>query len=101
MGDSTNHLRPKHFSARNRRCSGNTILKSVFTILPTFARIFAFVDSAQNTLQGQDASVEAMVQQDAMRMVPLPARYLVLHKASFQSSVVVLPDSQCHKELAK
>ncbi len=110
MGDSTNHFRPKHFSARNRRRCGNAILESVFTILPTFALIFAFVDfglllfrsaTLQNAVQGQDASVEAVVQQDAMGMVPLPARYLVLHKASFQSSVVVLPDSQCHKELAK
>jgi hypothetical protein len=101
MGDSTNHLRPKHLSVRKRRRSGNAILESVFTILATFALIFAFVDSGQNAVLRQDASVEAVVQQDAMGMVPLHPQYLVPHKASFQSSVVVLPNSQCHKELAK
>jgi TadE-like protein len=68
---------------RNRRRSGDAILEGVFTILPTFALIFAFVDfglvsfrwaTLQNAVregcryaitfqssngQGQDASVEA------------------------------------------
>jgi hypothetical protein len=109
MGNSKSHLRPKHLSPSNQRRSVNAILENVFTILPTFALIFAFVNfglllfrlATRNAVQGQDASVEAAVRQDAMGMVPLTPRYLVPHKASFQSSVVVLPNSQCHKELAK
>jgi len=80
-------------SQRNRRRTGNAILESVFTILPTFALIFAFVDfglllfrwaTLQNGVRegcryaitfqtsngnGQDASIEAVVQQYAMGLV--------------------------------
>ncbi len=72
---------------------GNAILEVVFTLLPTFALIFAFVDfglllfrwaTLQNgvregcryaitfqtaTGSGQDASIEAVVQQYAMNIV--------------------------------
>jgi hypothetical protein len=82
-----------HLSPRNPRRTGHAILKSVFTILPTFALIFAFVDfgfllfrwaTLQNgvregcryaitfqtaTGSGQDASIEAVVQQYAMNIV--------------------------------
>jgi Flp pilus assembly protein TadG len=80
-------------SARNRRRSGNAILEHVFTLLPTFALIFAIVDfglvlfrwsTLQNAVRegcryaitfqtsgtnGQDASIEAIVQQYAMGIV--------------------------------
>lgn len=80
-------------SPRNRRRSGNALIESVFTLLPTFALIFAFLDfglllfrwaTLQNAVregcryaitfqtvngQGQDASVEAVVQQYAMGIV--------------------------------
>jgi Flp pilus assembly protein TadG len=91
MADSTENTR--HLSPRNRRRTGNAILESVFTILPTFALIFAFVDfglllfrwsTLQNAVRegcryaitfqtasgkGQDASIEAVVQQFAMGIV--------------------------------
>ena len=74
-------------AARRRTSHGNVILESVFTLLPTFAFIFAFTDfglmmfrwsTLQNSLreatryavtfqtqagQGQDASIESVVQQ--------------------------------------
>src|SRR5579864_4979577 len=74
-------------SARNKRRSGNAILETVFTLLPTLALIFAFVDfglvlfrwsTLQNAVRegcryattfqtsgtnGQDASIEAIVQE--------------------------------------
>jgi Flp pilus assembly protein TadG len=80
-------------SARNRRRSGNAILETVFTLLPTLALIFAFVDfglvlfrwsTLQNAVRegcryaitfqtsgtnGQDASIEAVVQQYGMNIV--------------------------------
>ena len=80
-------------SARNRRRSGNAILEHVFTLLPTFALIFAIIDfglvlfrwsTLQNAVRegcryaitfqtsgtnGQDASIEAIVQQYAMGIV--------------------------------
>jgi len=83
----------KPLSERNRRRSGNVMLESVFTILPTFALIFAFVDfglllfrwaTLQNAVRegcryaityqtqsgdGQNASIEAVVQQYAMGIV--------------------------------
>jgi Flp pilus assembly protein TadG len=83
----------KTLSPRNRRRSGNALLEGAFTILPTFALIFAFVDfglllfrwaTLQNAVregcryaitfqtangQGQDASIEAIVQQFAMGIV--------------------------------
>jgi Flp pilus assembly protein TadG len=79
--------------SRRRRSSGNVIIESVFTMLPTFALILAFVDFSlmlfrRSTLQnavregcryavtfqtsgalGQDASIEAVVQQYAMNFV--------------------------------
>jgi Flp pilus assembly protein TadG len=78
---------------RNRRRSGNAMLEGVFTILPTFALIFAFVDfglllfrwaTLQNAVregcryaitfqtvtgEGQNASIEGVVQQYAMGIV--------------------------------
>src|SRR4051812_31832758 len=78
---------------RRRRCGGNTIIESVFTLLPTFALIFAFVDfglvvfrwsTLQNAVRegcrygitfqtltgnGQDASITAVVQQYALGIV--------------------------------
>ena len=80
-------------AARHRKSSGNVILESVFTLLPTFAFIFAFTDfglmmfrwsTLQNSLReatryavtfqtqgglGQDASIESMVQQYALGFV--------------------------------
>jgi Flp pilus assembly protein TadG len=79
--------------SRKRRSSGNVIVESVFTMLPTFALLLAFVDFSlmlfrRSTLQnavregcryavtfqtgtglGQDASIEAVVQQYAMNFV--------------------------------
>lgn len=79
--------------ARRRRCGGNTVIESVFTLLPTFALIFAFIDfglvvfrwsTLQNAVRegcryaitfqtvagkNQDASVQSVVQQYAMGMV--------------------------------
>ena len=93
MADFTQSNPPIHLSRRNRRRSGNAMLEAVFTLLPTFALIFAFVDfglllfrwaTLQNAVRegcryaitfqtatgkGQDASVEAVVQQFAMGMV--------------------------------
>lgn len=78
---------------RRQRSAGNTILESAFTILPTFAFIFAFVDfglllfrwaTLQNAVRegcryaityqtqtglGQNASIEAVVQNYAMGIV--------------------------------
>jgi Flp pilus assembly protein TadG len=86
-------IQRKPMSARNRRRSGNAMLEGVFTILPTFALIFAFVDfglllfrwaTLQNAVRegcryaityqtqsglGQNASIEAVVQQYAMGIV--------------------------------
>ena len=80
-------------SERNRRRAGNALLEFAFTVLPTFAMIFAFVDfgllmfrwaTLQNAVRegcryaitfqtsngnGQDASIEAVVQQYAMGIV--------------------------------
>jgi Flp pilus assembly protein TadG len=93
MIDSPKQIRGKALSRRNRRRSGNALLESVFTLLPTFELIFAFVDfglllfrwaTLQEavregcryaiTLQtatglGQNASIEAIVQQYAMGLV--------------------------------
>jgi Flp pilus assembly protein TadG len=78
---------------RARRRTGNALLEAVFTLLPTFALIFAFIDFGLllfrwSTLQeavregcryaitfqtatglGQNASIEAIVQQYAMGLV--------------------------------
>jgi len=78
---------------KNRRRSGNAIIEAVFTLLPTFALIFAFIDfglllfrwaTLQNAVRegcryaitfqtgtglGQDASIEAVVQQYGMGIV--------------------------------
>jgi Flp pilus assembly protein TadG len=83
----------KPLSERNRRRAGNALLEFAFTVLPTFALIFAFVDfgllmfrwaTLQNAVRegcryaitfqtangaGQDASIEAVVQQYAMGIV--------------------------------
>jgi Flp pilus assembly protein TadG len=80
-------------SRKNRRRAGNALLESVFTLLPTFALIFAFIDFGLllfrwATLQeavregcryaitfqtvageGQNASIEAIVQQYGMGLV--------------------------------
>ena len=82
-------------TARRRRSSssGNVVIETVFTMLPLFALIFAFIDfgllifrwcTLQNAVRegcryaitfqtsgslGQDASVEQVVQQYAMGMV--------------------------------
>jgi Flp pilus assembly protein TadG len=93
MSDPAKQIQRKPPSQRNRGRRGNAILESVFTILPTFALIFAFVDFGLllfrwATLQeavregcryaitfqtatglGQDASIEAVVQQYSMGMV--------------------------------
>jgi Flp pilus assembly protein TadG len=79
--------------SRRRRSSGNVIIESVFTMLPTFALILMFVDISlmlfrRSTLQnavregcryavtyqtatglGQDASIETVVQRYAMNFV--------------------------------
>jgi Flp pilus assembly protein TadG len=91
--DSAKQAERKPLSARNRRRSGNALLEGAFTILPTFALIFAFVDfglllfrwaTLQNAVRegcryaitfqtvtgdGQDASIESVVQQYAMGIV--------------------------------
>jgi Flp pilus assembly protein TadG len=78
---------------RDKRRSGNVIIETVFTMLPTFALIFAFVDfglllfrwcTLQNAVRegcryaitfqtsgslGQDASVAAVVQYYALNMI--------------------------------
>jgi Flp pilus assembly protein TadG len=93
MADSANKIQRKPLNERNRRRSGNAIIEGVFTILPTFALIFAFVDfglvlfrwaTLQNAVRegcryaitfqtvtgdGQDASIESIVQQYAMGIV--------------------------------
>src|ERR1700729_373142 len=87
MVDCAKQIQTIPLSRRNRRRSGNALLEGVFTILPTFALIFAFIDFGLllfrwATLQeavregcryaitfqtatgkGQDVSVEAVVQQ--------------------------------------
>jgi Flp pilus assembly protein TadG len=91
--DSAKQAGRKTLSPRNRRRSGNALLEGAFTILPTFALIFAFVDfglllfrwaTLQNAVRegcryaitfqtvtgdGQDASIESVVQQYAMGIV--------------------------------
>jgi len=91
--DSVKKPEKKPLSTRNRTRSGNALLEGVFTILPTFALIFAFVDfglllfrwaTLQNAVRegcryaitfqtvtgdGQDASIESVVQQFAMGIV--------------------------------
>jgi Flp pilus assembly protein TadG len=92
MVDSTSKAPSKVQNERNRRRSGNAMLESVFTVLPTFALILAFVDfglvlfrwsTLQNAVregcryaityqtgaQGQDAAIEAVVQQFSMGLV--------------------------------
>jgi len=92
MTDFTNGIQRKPFSLRNRGRSGNALIESVFTILPTFALIFAFIDfglvlfrwaTLQNAVRegcryaitfqtgtgGQDVAIEAVVQQYAMGVV--------------------------------
>jgi Flp pilus assembly protein TadG len=93
MVDSAKRIQRKARSQRNRRRSGNALLESVFTILPTFALIFAFVDFGlllfrwatlqeavregcryaitfqTATGEGQNASIESIVQQYSMGLV--------------------------------
>ncbi len=93
MVDSAKQIQKKPLSERNRRRAGSALLEFAFTMLPTFALIFAFVDfgllmfrwaTLQNAVRegcryaitfqtsnglGQDASVEAVVQQYAMGIV--------------------------------
>src|ERR1700733_9472763 len=93
MIDSAKQTQRRPLSARNRRRSGQAMIEFAFTILPTFALILAFVDfgliiyrwaTLQNAVRegcryaityqtqgalGQDASIEAVVQQFAMGMV--------------------------------
>src|SRR3954470_14811289 len=80
---------------RKRRSGGNAIVESAFTLIPTFALIFAFVDfglmlykwsSLQNAVRegvryaitfqrqtspslGQVASIQTVVERNAMRLV--------------------------------
>lgn len=79
---------------RRRRSGGNTLVETVFTILPTFALIFGFVDfglvifrwsTLQNAVRegcryaitfqtknagtGQDASIREVVERNAFNMV--------------------------------
>jgi len=85
--------RMRSSAARKRNSNGNVILESVFTLLPTFAFIFAFTDfglmmfrwsTLQNALRegtryavtfrtaaglGQDASIAAVVQQYSLGFV--------------------------------
>lgn len=80
-------------SRRRRRSGGNSLVESVFTLVPTFALIFAFLDfglmlfrwsTLQNAVRegcryaitfqtqsglGQDASIKNVVQQYAMGFV--------------------------------
>ena len=93
MVDSAKQLQIKPLSPRNRRRSGQALLEFALTILPTFGLIFAFIDfglllfrwaTLQNAVRegcryaitfqtvtgdGQDASVESIVQQYAMGIV--------------------------------
>jgi Flp pilus assembly protein TadG len=93
MVDSTKQIQRKPLSARNRRRAGAALLEFALTVLPTFGLIFAFVDfglllfrwaTLQNAVregcryaitfqtvtgEGQDASIEGVVQQYAMGMV--------------------------------
>src|SRR5579863_9831769 len=93
MADSAKQTQRKPLSARNRRRSGVAMIEFAFTILPTFALILVFVDfgmvlfrwaTLQNAVRegcryaityqtqsglGQNASIEAVVQQYAMGMV--------------------------------
>ncbi|MBV9771024.1 MAG: pilus assembly protein [Bryobacterales bacterium] len=93
MANLTASARPLGLSPKNARRSGNAIIEGVFTILPTFALIFGFLDfglvlyhwaTLQNAVRegcryaitfqtannaGQDASIEAVVQQYAMGLV--------------------------------
>lgn len=90
---SSNPIPLAQQSLRNRRRSGNVILETVFTVLPTFALIFGFVNygivlyrwcTLQNAVRegcryaitfqtsgslGQDASIKAVVQSFAMGIV--------------------------------
>ncbi len=91
LADSAGSNKP--WTGRNRRRSGNTILELAFTLVPIFAFLFAFVDyglllfrwaTLQNAVRegcryaityqtqtglGQNASIEAVVQQYAMGIV--------------------------------
>jgi Flp pilus assembly protein TadG len=93
LGEKTIPIQRKPLSRRNRRRGGNALLESVFTLVPTFALIFAFIDFGLllfrwATLQeavregcryaitfqtvageGQNASIEAIVQQYGMGLV--------------------------------
>jgi Flp pilus assembly protein TadG len=93
MVDSAKQVQKKPLSPRNRRRAGAALLEFSLTILPTLGLILAFVDfglllfrwaTLQNAVregcryaitfqtangQGQDASIEAVVQQYAMGMV--------------------------------
>jgi Flp pilus assembly protein TadG len=80
------------FNSKTRERSGNAMIEAVFTILPTFALIFAFVDfglvlfrwatlqsavregcryaiTFQTGTGGQDVAIKAVVQQYAMGIV--------------------------------
>lgn len=92
--DSQNSRRPVVSDRRRHRSGGNVFIESAFTLLPTFALIFAFVDfglvlfrwnTFQNAVRegcryaitfqtasagtGQDASIKQIVQQYAFGMV--------------------------------
>ena len=88
MGEKTIPIQRTSSSRRNRRRTGNALLETVFTLLPTFALIFAFIDFGWATLQeavrkgcryaitfqtatglGQNASIESVVQQYGMGLV--------------------------------
>lgn len=93
MPDTEKQTQQKATQRRNHRRSGQILIEMSFTILPTFALIFAFLDfglvlfrwaTLQNAVRegcryaitfqtktglGQDASVESVVQQYALNMV--------------------------------
>ncbi len=93
MAESAKQIQRKPLSPRNRRRAGAALLEFALTVLPTFGLIFAFIDfglllfrwaTLQNAVRegcryaitfqtmtgdGQNASIEAVVQQYAMGIV--------------------------------
>ncbi len=100
---------------RNRRRSGNMILETVFTLLPTFALIFAFVDyglllfrwsTLQNAVRegcryaitfqtatglGQDASVTQVVQRYSLGLLNTADTAGQIHVDYFSTSNLNTP----------
>jgi Flp pilus assembly protein TadG len=100
---------------RNRRRSGNTVLEMVFTLLPTFALIFAFVDyglllfrwsTLQNAVRegcryavtfqtsgvlGQDASIQQIVQNFSMGVLATATTAGQIHVNYFATNALNTP----------